>query len=74
MPCCVVLCKPHLNLCHIYRYQVREFSGITDTARRTLTSMARRDVKQKFILVFIAVILIIAIAVTVYYTTQKKKE
>ena len=69
-----MLCKPHLNLCHIYHdNQVREFSGITDTARRTLTSMARRDVKQKFILVFIAVILIIAIAVTVYYTTQKKK-
>lgn len=54
--------------------QVSTFSGVTDSARRVLTSMARRDVKQRFILAFIAAVLIIAIAVTIYYTTQKSKK
>jgi len=47
--------------------KVREFGGITDSARRLLSSMARRDVQQKFILFFIAIVLIIAIVVTVYF-------
>ena len=48
--------------------KVKEFSGLTDTARRMITSMQRRDIQQRFILCFIAMVLIIAIAVTVYFT------
>jgi hypothetical protein len=33
--------------------------------------MARRDVQQRFILAFIAVVLIIAITVTAYYASKK---
>ncbi len=49
-----------------------EFTGMTDVARRMLGSMQRRDVRQKFILAFIAIVLIIAIAVTIAYTSKKK--
>jgi hypothetical protein len=34
--------------------------------------MARRDVRQRFLIFFIAGVLIIAISVTIYYTTKKK--
>ena len=50
--------------------KVKEFSGLTDTARRMITSMQRRDVQQRFILCFIAIVLAIAIGVTVYFTQQ----
>lgn len=50
--------------------KVREFIGMTDQARRILHSMNRREVQQKLILVFIAIILIIAISVTAYYASQ----
>jgi hypothetical protein len=63
-----------LNDSSCFTLQVSVFSGVTDSARRVLTSMARRDVKQRFILAFIAAVLIIAIAVTIYYTTQKSKK
>ena len=51
--------------------QAQEFSGITDGARRLLASMARRDVRQKYMIAFLAVILIVAISVTVYFTQKK---
>jgi vesicle transport through interaction with t-SNAREs protein 1 len=51
--------------------KVRDFGGVTDGARRILTSMARRDVQQRFILAFIAAILFIAIVVTIYYSNKK---
>jgi uncharacterized protein involved in exopolysaccharide biosynthesis len=34
--------------------------------------MFRRDVRQKWLVVFIAAVLIIAISVTIYFTTKKK--
>jgi len=52
------------------RGRVTEFSGVTDSARRLLSSMARRDVQQRFILCFIGIVLVIAIAVTIYFTTS----
>ena len=42
---------------------------MTDTARRLIQSMNRREVQQKMILGFIAVILIIAIVITAYYAS-----
>eukprot|EP01036_Dinobryon_divergens_P030489 gene30489-39738_t len=53
------------------RAKAQEFSTITDSARRVLGSMARRDVRQRFLIFFIAGVLIIAISVTIYYTTKK---
>ena len=50
--------------------KVKEFGGLTDTARRMITSMQRRDVQQRFILCFIAIVLAVAIGVTVYFTQQ----
>jgi hypothetical protein len=74
MLCLNRLIPGHLNHSSYLILQVGVFSGVTDSARRVLTSMARRDVKQRFILAFIAAVLIIAIAVTIYYTTQKNKK
>mmetsp|Transcript_7367 Transcript_7367/g.6604 ORF Transcript_7367/g.6604 Transcript_7367/m.6604 type:complete len:214 (+) Transcript_7367:62-703(+) len=54
------------------RARAREFSGITDSARRLLSVMQRREVQQKMMLGGLAVVLIIAIAVTAYYSTHKK--
>jgi hypothetical protein len=54
------------------KYQAQEFSGVTDSARRVLASMARRDVRQRFMIFFIAAVLIIAISITIYFTTKKK--
>eukprot|EP00602_Paraphysomonas_sp_CaronLab_P006058 CAMPEP_0185018686 /NCGR_PEP_ID=MMETSP1103-20130426/1352_1 /TAXON_ID=36769 /ORGANISM="Paraphysomonas bandaiensis, Strain Caron Lab Isolate" /LENGTH=210 /DNA_ID=CAMNT_0027548593 /DNA_START=92 /DNA_END=724 /DNA_ORIENTATION=- len=50
--------------------KVHEFAGMTDTARRLIHSMSKREVQQKFILVFIALILIGAIGFVIYYTTK----
>ena len=53
--------------------KVKDFSSITDSARRLVSSMSRRDVQQRFILFFIAVVLIIAIVITVYFMNSGKK-
>lgn len=45
--------------------------GITDTARRIVSSMSQRDVQQKYMIVFLALVLIIAIVITIYYSTKK---
>mmetsp|Transcript_11605 Transcript_11605/g.11627 ORF Transcript_11605/g.11627 Transcript_11605/m.11627 type:complete len:213 (+) Transcript_11605:89-727(+) len=52
--------------------KVREFAGVTDTARRLLHSMSRREVQQKFIIGFVALILIAAIIIVIYFTMVKK--
>lgn len=52
--------------------KVREFAGITDTARRLIHSMSRREVQQRFILGFIAIVLIVAIIIVIYFTMVKK--
>ncbi len=51
--------------------KVREFMGLTDSAHNILKSMANREVQQKFIIGFIAVVLIIAIVLTGVYATKK---
>ena len=45
--------------------------GMTDVARRMLGSMQRRDVRQKFILGFLAVFLILAITLVAVYAGKK---
>jgi hypothetical protein len=50
--------------------QVHEFSGVTDSARRILSSMSKRDTQQKMILSFVAVVLLIAIIVTIYFNVK----
>ena len=54
----------------IFVGQASEFAGITDSARRVLASMSRRDVRQKYLVFFIAVVLIIAIVITAVYTSK----
>lgn len=55
------------------RDKVREFTGMTDTARRLINSMSRREVQQKMIMAFIAVVLLAAIGIVIYFTIIKKK-
>lgn len=51
--------------------KVREFSGMTDSARRLIHSMNKREVQQKFVMVALAIIILAAIAFVIYYTTKK---
>eukprot|EP01038_Epipyxis_sp_PR26KG_P005345 gene5345-7416_t len=53
------------------RERANEFSGITDSARRVLASMSRRDVRQRYMIFFIAAVLIVAISITIYFSTKK---
>mmetsp|Transcript_24435 Transcript_24435/g.26712 ORF Transcript_24435/g.26712 Transcript_24435/m.26712 type:complete len:208 (-) Transcript_24435:65-688(-) len=52
------------------RAKAGEFSAITDSARRVLASMSRRDVRQRYLVFFIAIVLIIAIVITAVYTSK----
>lgn len=52
--------------------KVRQFSGVTDTARRIISSMSRREVRQRFLIAFVAVVLIVAIIIVIYFTMIKK--
>ena len=53
--------------------KARSLSSITDNARHLISSMSRRDVQQKFILIFVACVLIIAIVITAYFMIQSQK-
>ena len=53
--------------------KVHEFSGVTDSARRLLSSMSRRDVQQRFILAFIGIVLLIAIIVTAVIVNRNQQ-
>ena len=52
--------------------KLNEFGGMTDVARRMLGSMQRRDTRQKWIMAFVAIMLVIAIKLTVVYSSKKK--
>ena len=49
--------------------QAKTFTGLTDTARRTLNSMSNRDLRQKYILAGLSIMLIVAIVLVTYYST-----
>lgn len=49
-----------------------EFAGITDTARRLLSNMSRRNTRQRWLTVLIVVLLIVAFSLAIYYGTSKK--
>lgn len=53
------------------RAKAAEFVGVTDTARRMLASMNRRENRIKMMMVFLTCVLIVAIIITVYYTVKK---
>jgi hypothetical protein len=44
---------------------------MTDTARRLINSMSRREVQQKMIMGFVAVVLLSAIGIVIYFTQMK---
>ena len=52
------------------RSKAREFSGLTDTARRVLNSMQNRDVRQKYMIAFLALVMIIAIIIIAVYSSN----
>lgn len=47
--------------------QAGEYSGITDSARRLIGSMNRRDTQQKYTAIFILVILMVIVILFIYY-------
>lgn len=53
------------------RSKAAEFMGITDSARRILASMSRRDNQQRLILCFLMAMLVIGISIAIYYSTKK---
>lgn len=55
------------------REQVYDFSVVTDGARRILSSMNSREVRQKWLIAFVVVVLVIAFSCAIYYGTQNKK-
>ena len=44
---------------------------MTDSARRLIHSMNKREVQQKFVMVGLAIIILAAIGFVIYYTTKK---
>lgn len=51
------------------RAKANEFAGITDSARRMIGSMGRRDLRNRFIIFGVAGALIVLISVTIYATS-----
>jgi hypothetical protein len=49
--------------------KVREFSGMTDSARRIIHSMNKREVQQKFVMGGLGLIILGAIVFVIYYAT-----
>lgn len=54
------------------RAKASDFSGVSDSARKVLNAMARRDVRQRWLVVFIVVVLIISFSLAIYYGTRSK--
>ena len=52
---------------------VNEFAGITDSARRLLSSMSRRDIQQRFILAFIGRVICLVLSYQYTAHTLAKK-
>lgn len=57
------------------RDRLGEFSGITDSARRMISSMQRRNMQSKFFIGLVMVVVLIGIILAIYYAVnhQKKK-
>ena len=51
---------------------MKEFSSVTDSARRILHSMSKREVQQRFIIGFLALVFIAAIIIIIYFLVVKK--
>jgi hypothetical protein len=47
--------------------QAAEYSGITDSARRLIGSIGRRESRQKFTAIFILVVLVVVVILFVVY-------
>ncbi len=54
------------------RDRVSEFTGISDSARRMIGSMQRREVQTKFVMGFVFFIVLVCIILTIYYANKRK--
>lgn len=52
--------------------KINEFNGITDTARRLLNSINKREIQQRWILFFVAFVIISSIIIVVWFEEIKK--
>jgi hypothetical protein len=52
------------------RGKASDFVGLTDSARKMLSSMENRDTQQKMVLGFIGVFLLISLILVIYFATQ----
>lgn len=46
-----------------------EYAGVTDSARRLIGSMSRRESRQKFLAIFILVVLVVVAVLLIYYNS-----
>ena len=53
------------------RDRVSEFVGISDSARRMIGSMQRRELQTKFVIGFVFAVVILCIVLTIYYSSTK---
>ena len=53
------------------RDRVSEFVGISDSARRMIGSMQRRELQTKVVIGFVFVVVLVCIVLTVYYSNKK---
>lgn len=60
--------KEKINSIH---EKVYESENMTDTARRLLNSMNSREIQQKWIFIFISVLIIFAICISIWFSLKK---
>ncbi len=53
--------------------KVHEFSGITESSRRVISSIQKRETQQKLCMGFVGVAIITAIILTIYYVSKNPK-
>lgn len=54
----------------MYFVQVMEVGGLTNTARRLISNISRRETQQKMLLWGVALALFIAIVLIIYYSSK----
>lgn len=56
------------------RDRLGEFTGITDSARRMISSMQRRSMQSKFFIAFVMVVVLVVIIVAIWYGVNHRKK
>lgn len=69
-PGCFCFLLIYNSYAHIFYLQVSEVGGLTNTARRLISSISRRETQQKLMLWGVAASLLIAIILIIYYSSR----